>query len=173
LRAPRPDLYNINVMIFPWSRPSPSALRPLRADAAAECTRIHGTAFAYPWSVAEMEALIADPAAVGTAALDPSSAKLRGFALSRVAADEAEVLTVAVDPALRGAGVGRDLLRAHLSAVAQAGAAAIFLEVDEGNAAALALYAREKFAKVGERRGYYKKPNGKPASAWVMRRDLK
>ena len=46
-------------MIFPWSRPSPSALRPLRADAAAECARIHGTAFAYPWSVAEMEALIA------------------------------------------------------------------------------------------------------------------
>jgi ribosomal-protein-alanine N-acetyltransferase len=159
-------------MIFPWSRPSPSALRPLRAEAAAECARIHATGFAYPWSVAEMEALIADPAAVGTSALDPASAKLRGFALSRVAADEAEVLTIAVDPALRRAGVGRDLLRAHLGAVAAAGAAKLFLEVDEANAAALALYARERFVKVGERRGYYKKPNGKPASAWVMRRDL-
>ena len=162
----------MNVMIFPWSRPSPSALRPLRAEAAADCARIHGSAFAYPWSAAEMEALIADPAAVGTAALDPASAKIRGFALSRVAADEAEVLTIAVDPSLRRAGVGRDLLRAHLSAVAAAGAAAIFLEVDESNAAALALYARERFAKVGERRGYYKKPDGNPASAWIMRRDL-
>ena len=160
-------------MIFPWSRPSPSALRPLRADAATECARIHATSFAYPWSVAEMEALIVDRASIGTAALDPSSAKLRGFALSRVAADEAEVLTIAVDPGLRRVGVGRDLLRAHLSAVAHAGAAAIFLEVDESNAAALALYARERFTKVGERRGYYKKPDGKPASAWIMRRDLK
>ena len=159
-------------MKFTWSRTSPSALRPLRADAAAECARIHATGFAYPWSAAEMEQLIGDRAAVGTAALDPASAKLRGFALSRVAADEAEVLTIAVDPGQRRAGVGRDLLRAHMAAVAAAGAAALFLEVDEGNAAALALYAREKFVKVGERRGYYKMPNGKPASAWVMRRDL-
>jgi ribosomal-protein-alanine N-acetyltransferase len=160
-------------MIFPWIRPSPSTLRPLRAEAAADCARIHAAAFAYPWSVGELETLIADPAAVGTAALDPASAKLRGFALSRVALDEAEVLTVAVDLSLRRAGVGRDLLRAHLAAVAAAGAAAIFLEVDESNTAALALYAREKFAKVGERRGYYKKPDGNPASAWIMRRDLK
>ena len=159
-------------MIFPWSRPSSSALRPLRADAAADCARIHATAFAYPWSAAEMEALIADPAAVGTSALDPANAKLRGFALSRVAADEAEVLTIAVDPVLRKGGVGRDLLRAHLAAVAAAGAAALFLEVDEANIAALALYAKENFVKVGERRGYYKKPDGQPASAWVMRRDL-
>jgi len=173
LRVWRPDLYNIGVMIFPWSRPSPSALRPLRAEAAADCARIHAAAFAYAWGAGELESLIADPAAVGTAALDPASAKLRGFALSRVAADEAEVLTIAVDPGLRGAGVGRDLLRAHLAAVAAAGAAAILLEVDESNAAALALYARERFAKVGERRGYYKKPDGNPASAWIMRRDLR
>jgi ribosomal-protein-alanine N-acetyltransferase len=119
-----------------------------------------------------MEQLIADPAAVGTSALDPASAKLRGFALSRVAADEAEVLTIAVDPGQRRAGVGRDLLRAHMAAVARAGATALFLEVDEGNAAALALYARERFVKVGERRAYYKKPNGEPATAWVMRRKL-
>ena len=159
-------------MIFPWSRTSPSALRPLRAEAAAECARIHATGFAYPWSVAEMEALIADPAAVGTSALDPVSARLRGFALSRMAADEAEVLTIAVDPTQRRAGVGRDLLRAHVGAVAATGAAALFLEVDESNSAALALYARELFVKVGERRGYYKKPDGKPAAAWVMRRAL-
>jgi ribosomal-protein-alanine N-acetyltransferase len=159
-------------MKLTWSRTSPSALRPLRAEAAAECARIHATGFAYAWSVAELEALIADPAALGTSALDPASAKLRGFALSRVAADEAEVLTIAVDPGQRRAGVGRDLLRAHMAAVAAAGARALFLEVDEGNAAALALYAREGFLKVGERNGYYKKPNGKAASAWVMRRDL-
>jgi ribosomal-protein-alanine N-acetyltransferase len=155
-----------------WGRPAASALRPLRADAAAECARIHAAGFAYPWGRVELENLILDPRSVGTAALDPANSRLRGFALSRLAADEAEILTIAVDPALRKAGVGRDLLRAHLGEVAAAGAARIFLEVDEHNAAALALYARFGFAKVGERQGYYKRPNGKPASALVMRRDL-
>ena len=159
-------------MIFLWGRPSPSALRPLRAEAAAECARIHAAGFAYPCGESELESLISDPSALGTAALDPASAKLRGFVLSRLAADEAEILTIAVDPALRKAGVGRDLLRAHLAEVAAVGAARIFLEVDEHNTAALALYARFGFAKVGERRGYYKQPDGKSASALVMRRDL-
>ena len=89
-----------------------------------------------------------------------------------MAADEAEILTIAVDSALRRAGVGGDLLRAHLPSVAAAGAARLFLEVDESNAAALALYARFGFVRVGERQGYYKKPDGKAASALVMRRDL-
>ena len=159
-------------MIFLWGRPSPSALRPLRAEAAAECARIHATGFAYAWGESDLENLIADPSALGTAALDPANGRLRGFVLSRLAADEAEILTVAVDTALRKAGIGRDLLRAHLAEVARAGAARIFLEVDEHNAAALALYARFGFARVGERRGYYKQADGKPASALVMRRDL-
>ena len=160
-------------MIFPWSKPpAPSALRRLRVEAAAACARIHAAGFAYPWSASELENLIADPNALGTAALDPASAKLRGFVLSRLAADEAEILTIAVDPALRKIGVGRDLLRAHLGEVAAAGAARIFLEVDENNAAALALYARFGFVQVGKRQGYYKKPDGKSAAALVMRRDL-
>jgi ribosomal-protein-alanine N-acetyltransferase len=159
-------------MIFSWGRPSPSTMRPLRADAAADCARIHAAGFAYSWGRSELESLILDPNAVGTAALDPATAKLRGFALSKLAADEAEILTIAVDPALRKGGVGRDLLRAHLDEVAAAGAARIFLEVDEHNAAARALYARFRFVKVGERRGYYKLPDGRTASALVMRRDL-
>ncbi len=97
---------------------------------------------------------------------------MRGFALSRLAADEAEILTIAVDPSLRKGGVGRDLLRTHLAQATAAGANCIFLEVDEDNAAALALYARFRLVKVGERRGYYKKPDGKTASALVMRREL-
>lgn len=159
-------------MKLPWGRPSPSTLRPLRASMAGDCARIHAAGFAYPWGRRELESLIADPNALGTAALDPVSAKLRGFALSRLAADEAEILTIAVDPAARRAGVGRDLLRGHLAEVATSGAGRIFLEVDERNAAALALYARFGFATVGRREGYYKKPDGAAAAALVMRCDL-
>jgi ribosomal-protein-alanine N-acetyltransferase len=159
-------------MIFNWGRPSPSTIRPLRSDAASDCARIHASGFAYPWAQSEFESLIGAPNAVGTAALDPVNGRLRGFALSRLAAEEAEILTIAVDRARRKAGVGRDLLRAHLAQVAAAGAARIFLEVDEHNAAALALYAHFGFARVGVRKGYYKRPDGTAAAALVMRREL-
>ena len=159
-------------MLFPQRRITASVVRPLRADRAEECARLHASGFAYPWSVEEIVSLIAGPTAIGSAALDPASNKMRGFALSRRAADEAEILTIAVDPAWRKRGVGRDLLRAHLSSVALAGAKTIFLEVDASNAPALALYQRFQFVKVGERAGYYRRPDGQPATALIMRRDL-
>jgi ribosomal-protein-alanine N-acetyltransferase len=48
----------------------------------------------------------------------------------------------------------------------------MFLEVDRANAAAVALYARFGFLEAGQRAGYYRRPDGKPATALVMRRDL-
>jgi ribosomal-protein-alanine N-acetyltransferase len=159
-------------MLFPQRRITASVVRPLRADRAEECARLHASGFAYPWSVEEIVSLIAGPTAIGSAALDPASNKMRGFALSRLAADEAEILTIAVDPAWRKYGVGRDLLRAHLGSVTLAGAKKIFLEVDANNAPALALYRRFQFVKVGERAGYYRRPDGQPATALIMRRDL-
>ena len=97
---------------------------------------------------------------------------MRGFAISRLAADEAEILTIAVDSAWRGRGVGRDLMREHLSRATLSGARAMFLEVDQDNAAAIALYTRFGFLKVGRREGYYRRPDGKSATALVMRKDL-
>ena len=52
------------------------------------------------------------------------------------------------------------------------GAEEMFLEVDEGNAGAIALYGKLKFVKVGERRAYYEHPGEPRTSAWVMRRPL-
>lgn len=158
--------------LFPW-RSTPSVVRPLRADLADDCAALHATGFAHPWSAAEFGQLLTSPTSLGSAALDPAKGALRGFALSRLVAGEAEILTIAVDPAWRRHGVGKDLLRAHLAEVARAGAATIFLEVDASNVAALALYARFGFVKVGERAGYYRRADGKPATALVMRRDLR
>jgi [ribosomal protein S18]-alanine N-acetyltransferase len=157
---------------FSW-RNSPSIIRPLRADRSEECAAIHASAFAHPWEAGEFTALLTGPSTIGSAALDPATSSLRGFALSRLAADEAEILTIAVDPAERKRGVGRDLLGDHLDRVTLAGARAMLLEVDAENVAAIALYHRFGFAQVGAREGYYRRPDGKPATALVMRRDLK
>lgn len=97
---------------------------------------------------------------------------LLGIALSRLIADEAEILTLAVDSSTRGQGAGQALLSAHLDRLARAGAQTVFLEVDEGNEPALALYRRAGFTEIGRRPGYYSKPDGTKATAVMMRAGL-
>jgi [ribosomal protein S18]-alanine N-acetyltransferase len=95
-----------------------------------------------------------------------------GFVISRVALDEAEILSVAVAQAYRGRAVARALLRYHLGRLAALGVRTVFLEVDEGNVSALRLYQRAGFVQVGRREGYYLNAAGKPAAALVLRRNL-
>jgi ribosomal-protein-alanine N-acetyltransferase len=159
-------------MIFGLRRSPPPIIRVLRPDRAQACSRLHAEGFAHPWSPEEIAALIANSSIVGAAALDPVSGRLRGFVLSRLAADEAEILTIAVDPAHRGKGVGRALLSENLRQAANASAKAMFLEVAEDNAPALALYERFGFVKVGQRSGYYRRADGTRATAVVMRKFL-
>ena len=78
-----------------------------------------------------------------------------GMLMGRVAADEAEVLTLAVAPSVRRRGLATALLRAARAQVSAGGGRAMFLEVATGNTAALALYQREGFVEVGRRRRYY------------------
>ena len=78
-----------------------------------------------------------------------------GFILIRQVLDEAEILTLAVRPQARRAGLGGRLVGQGAVAAARAGAARLFLEVAEDNAAARALYDRAGFRLIGRRKGYY------------------
>ena len=82
----------------------------------------------------------------------------RAFALWRLtpAAQEAELLRVAVRPELRGRGLARALLAAGEAALAREGARTFLLEVRVSNAAARALYASAGWREAGLRRGYYR-----------------
>src|SRR6202034_3910180 len=124
-------------MIFGLRRSSPPVIRPLRPDKAEACARLHAKGFAHPWSAQEIAALIASPSTLAAAALDPANGRLRGFVLSRLAVDEAEILTIAVEAASRGKGVGRALLGEALRQASNAGAKAMFLEVGKDNAPAI------------------------------------
>jgi len=88
--------------------------------------------------------------------------------LARTIADEAEVLTLAVQPAAQRAGIGRALLSRALATARLHGAVAMFLEVSSTNAAARGLYTGAGFVQVGSRLGYY--PEG--GDALVLRRLL-
>jgi ribosomal-protein-alanine N-acetyltransferase len=91
-----------------------------------------------------------------------------GMILVRVAADEAEVLSLAVHPAQRRCGVGRLLLEEAAAEAARRGAAAVYLEVSDRNDAARRLYMSAGFEEVGRRLRYY--DDG--ADALLMRRSL-
>ncbi len=118
-----------------------------------------------PWTAAEFAALLAEPPVFATLAET-------GFALGRVVADEAELLTIAVAPEARRNGEGRALLDGFLRTALARGAETAFLEVAADNAAALALYRRSGFSEAGRRRGYYHSPGNPPVDALVMVKSL-
>ena len=92
-----------------------------------------------------------------------------GFAIVRSVVDEAELLLLAVDPAYRRRGVATALLRAVIAEAQAGGIADLHLEVRAGNEA-VQLYTAQGFAKVGERRGYYRGRTGHIYDAHTYRR---
>jgi [ribosomal protein S18]-alanine N-acetyltransferase len=148
------------------------SVRPINPAWAADCAYLHAPAFAHPWSEFEFERLLAGEGTIADGAFEAEGQRLQGFVLSRRAADEAELLTVVVDPAVRRKGIGRALIGAHLARIAGLGIKRLFLEVEEQNRPALTLYAHFGFCEVGRRHGYYPKASGEAATALVMRRDL-
>jgi ribosomal-protein-alanine N-acetyltransferase len=159
-------------MLFGFRKARLPVVRGLRSERAEACAAIHAKSFAHPWSSAEFEALLSNKNTIGAAAIDAATDELRAFALSRLAADEAEILTIAVDGAYRNRGIGRALLVDCVARLTAVHVRSLFLEVERTNLPALALYARMGFREVGERRGYYQKQNGSTATALVLRKDL-
>ena len=149
---------------------TPLACRPLNATAASACAELHRSGFASPWATAEFESLLASASVIADGIGTPGP--LKGFVLSRRAADEAEILSIAVDPSARKKGLATTLLGSHISRLSRNGVAALFLEVDVSNAPALALYRRFGFREVGKRPAYYARPDGTRANALILKLDL-
>ena len=84
--------------------------------------------------------------------------RVRGYVFCREVAGEAELLNIAVDPAIRRSGLGGELLRLAIAWAEARGAGEMFLEVRASNAGAIALYERHGFRAVGRRRDYYEHP---------------
>ena len=137
---------------------------------AASLAALHAASFNRGWSEHEFEQLLTDRNVIADSA--KSGHANVGFILSRRAADEAEILSVAVARAWRGRGFARRLLDLHLRRLAGLGLRAVFLEVDADNTPARRLYARAGFCEVGRRPGYYVQQGRAATGALVLRRDL-
>jgi ribosomal-protein-alanine N-acetyltransferase len=125
---------------------------------------IHASAFspADAWSCDVFDLQLAMPNVFGL--LHPDG----GLILVRVAADEAEILTLAVVPGVRRRGLGQVLLLEATDTAATLGARTVFLEVSITNIAARALYTKAGFIEAGRRRQYY----SDRSDALVLRLDL-
>lgn len=127
---------------------------------------LHRAAFVQdrPWSAAEFHDLLVSPHV--TLITDP-----HGFALCRTVAGEAELLTLAVDPAHQRQGIARRLCATWLDGLIGKADTA-FLEVAADNHPALKLYNALGFCETGRRVAYYLRRNAQPVDAIVMRHDL-
>lgn len=123
----------------------------------------HGEA----WTASQASGLLALPGVWLTLArLDRNVA---GFAMARIAADEAELLLLAVDPEWRRRGIGKSLLT-HFEGVATSrGARHFHLEVRAGNSA-IQLYTSAGYEIVGRRRNYYLGAHGSQHDALSLAR---
>jgi ribosomal-protein-alanine N-acetyltransferase len=155
----------------PILRPVMRRLGALDLDRAAA---LHAEAFVpfgeRAWTRQDMGELLASPGVVGLL-LEVDGADA-GMAICRMAADEAELITIAVRPAYRRRGAARRLLAAAIDHVRSAGARALFLEVAVDNPAALRLYELSGFCTAGNRPAYFRRGDGPAADALVMRLDL-
>jgi ribosomal-protein-alanine N-acetyltransferase len=136
---------------------------------APKLAQLHGASFHRGWGEGEFEQMLAERNTLVHRLRQ--GRKTIGFAVSRIAADEAEILSIAIEPKHRGRGLSRNLLLTHLGHLAGRGVRTVFLEVEENNQAARRLYDRAGFAVSGRRERYYRQ-DGQQLNALIMRRDL-
>jgi len=144
-------------------------IEPATIRDAPRLAQLHGTSFHRGWGESEFEPMLAERnTLVQRLRL---GRKIIGFAVSRMGADEAEILSIAIDAGHRGKGYSRNLLLTHLGHLAGYGVRSIFLEVEENNHPARRLYQWAGFTVVGRRERYYRQ-DGEQLNALLMRRDL-
>ncbi len=142
---------------------------PFVAKDAKALAALHGRCFPRPWKAEDFRRYADMSSYPGLLAwIGP---QLVGFVIVSIAGDEAEILTLGTDSAVRRQGIASALLTRMMENVADLGAAVIFLEVGIANEGARALYERHDFVSEGLRKGYYDMPDG-PQDAVIMKRTL-
>ncbi|GHH56983.1 ribosomal protein S18-alanine N-acetyltransferase [[Pseudomonas] boreopolis] len=148
--------------------PAPLSFRAMREIDLDEVMEIERRAYPFPWT----RGIFRDCLQAGYPGLVVEEGwDMIGYGMVSIAADEAHVLNVCIDPARQSRGHGRQLLRALVKLVRDRGAHRIFLEVRPSNARAVALYQSEGFNEIGRRPRYYPAHNGRE-DALVMAMEL-
>ncbi|CAM4450735.1 ribosomal protein S18-alanine N-acetyltransferase [Stenotrophomonas maltophilia] len=140
------------------TRPGPVSLRALRESDLNAVMAIELRGYPFPWT----RGIFIDCLRAGYPGLAMErDGLLVGYGVLSIAADEAHVLNICIDPLAQSRGLGRQLLRALVRLAADRGAQRVFLEVRPSNTPALALYHSEGFNEIGRRPRYYPAAQGR------------
>ncbi|AYA89444.1 MULTISPECIES: ribosomal protein S18-alanine N-acetyltransferase [Stenotrophomonas] len=140
------------------TRPGPVSLRALRESDLNAVMAIELRGYPFPWT----RGIFIDCLRAGYPGLAMErDGLLVGYGVLSIAADEAHVLNICIDPLAQSRGLGRQLLRAMVQLAADRGAQRVFLEVRPSNTPALALYHSEGFNEIGRRPRYYPAAQGR------------
>lgn len=141
-------------------------------DMAADIAGLHAALFDPPWDAASVSKLMEHPGSTTLIARTGFPKVSVGFVMAQIAADEAEILSIGVEPSWQRVGLGRRLVDGIARALATSGARRLYLEVAADNAAAVALYGMCGFAETGRRKGYYVRAGKTPVDALVLSKSL-
>ncbi len=144
---------------------------PALASDAPGLAALHAHALPPGWPAADLAASCANANRIVLKAVD--GGVLLGFAVLQFAADEAEILSLAVAAEARRQGVASSIMEASIAAFDQKPVSHIYLEVAEGNGAALKLYEKFGFRVFAQRKNYYQASRSDPVTALIMRLDIK
>jgi ribosomal-protein-alanine N-acetyltransferase len=149
---------------------APATILEATADDAQGLAALYAEALPPGWPAHELAASCVDAnRAVLKAA---GGADLHGFLMLQFAADEAEILAIAVAKDRRRLGHASSLLRAGIRACQNRFISCIYLEVAESNTPARKLYEQFGFLAIGRRENYYRTPSSALETALIMRRDF-
>ena len=133
------------------------SIRAARRSDVPLLAAIEADSFSDPWPRSAFSDALNMPSARVTVAVDRLDMP-GGYCMLMTAADQGEVVNLAVAKRAQRQGLAGRLLDDALQFATQAGVVSVFLEVRVSNEAARALYRSRTFQEIGRRKGYYQRP---------------
>ena len=148
-------------MTMPFAE-SPTTIRDMIHEDLATVADIERRSYEFPWS----HGVFRDCLLAGyQSAVLVREERVIGYGILSVAAGEAHILNLCVEPKCRSLGYGERLLDEMLFRARSASVREIFLEVRPSNETALALYRKKGFHQVANRPAYYQANKGREDAA--------
>ncbi len=134
------------------------SVQPMRLSDLAGVMQIEVAAYPQPWT----EGTFRDCLKAGYSCdLYALSAELVGYSVVSMAAGEAHLLNLCINPLCQGDGLGREALEHVLKRVKSKQVETLYLEVRVSNGAARKLYDSAGFNEIGQRFNYYPSSHGR------------
>lgn len=140
---------------------------PMQEVHVPQIAALEQLCFSDPWSEASVRGELLNPLSLWLVAEEDGKAV--GYIGSQSVPPEADVMNLAVAPEYRKRGIGESLLCTMAELLHSKGIEALFLEVRASNEAAIALYTKLGFVRVGRRKKYYVNPQ---EDALILRKEL-